>query len=79
MVARAADLMGVEHIGIGSDLCQGQPGQRRRMDAQRALDPDPGLWRREREGTPGSRRSPSWFRDNRDFGQYRRRAAPRGF
>jgi len=25
MVARTADLMGVEHIGIGSDLCQNQP------------------------------------------------------
>jgi len=25
MAARTADLMGIEHIGIGSDLCQGQP------------------------------------------------------
>jgi hypothetical protein len=25
MVARTADLMGVEHIGIGTDLCQAQP------------------------------------------------------
>ena len=27
MVARTADLMGVDHIGIGTDLCQQQPLQ----------------------------------------------------
>ena len=25
MVADTAELMGIDHIGIGSDLCQGQP------------------------------------------------------
>ena len=25
MIARTADLMGIDHIGIGSDLCQDQP------------------------------------------------------
>ncbi|HCL94539.1 MAG TPA: peptidase M19, partial [Gammaproteobacteria bacterium] len=25
MVARAADRFGIEHLGIGSDLCQDQP------------------------------------------------------
>ena len=25
MVARTADLMGIDHIGLGSDLCQDQP------------------------------------------------------
>ena len=25
MAARAAELMGVEHLGLGSDLCQNQP------------------------------------------------------
>ena len=25
MIARTAELMGTDHIGIGSDLCQGQP------------------------------------------------------
>ena len=27
MVARTAELMGAEHLGIGSDLCQDQPVQ----------------------------------------------------
>ena len=25
MIARTADLMGVDHIGMGTDLCQDQP------------------------------------------------------
>ncbi len=68
MVARTADLMGVEHIGIGTDLCQDQPDSV--VDWMRA-----GRWTKSRdfgEGSadnPGFPPMPDWFRDNRDFGQ----------
>jgi microsomal dipeptidase-like Zn-dependent dipeptidase len=67
MVARAADLMGVEHLGIGSDLCQDQSdsvGEWMRV----------GRWTKQvdyGEGSasnPGFPPMPAWFRDNRDFG-----------
>ena len=68
MVARTADLMGVDHIGIGTDLCQDQPDSV--VDWMRA-----GRWTKTRdygEGSadnPGFPPLPDWFRDNRDFGQ----------
>ena len=68
MIARTADLMGMEHIGIGTDLCQDQPD--RVVDWMRA-----GRWTKARdygEGSadnPGFPPMPHWFNDNRDFGQ----------
>ncbi len=68
MVARTADLMGVAHIGIGTDLCQDQPDSV--VDWMRT-----GRWTKSRdygEGSadnPGFPPMPDWFRDNRDFGQ----------
>lgn len=66
MVARAAELMGVEHIGIGSDLCQGQPNSvvewMRNGRWTRTLDYGEGD--AESAGFPAQ---PEWFRDNRDF------------
>ncbi|MEM1046854.1 MAG: membrane dipeptidase [Pseudomonadota bacterium] len=66
MIARAADLMGPEHLGIGSDLCQDQPDSV--VNWMRV-----GRWTRQAdygEGSaenPGFPPMPSWFIDNRDF------------
>lgn len=68
MVARTADMMGVERIGIGTDLCQDQPDSV--VAWMRA-----GRWTKTGdfgEGSadnPGFPPMPAWFRDNRDFGQ----------
>jgi microsomal dipeptidase-like Zn-dependent dipeptidase len=66
MVARAADLMGVEHIGIGSDLCQGHPDSvvewMRNGRWTKTLDYGEGS--KNKAGFPAQ---PDWFRDNRDF------------
>ena len=59
--------MGVEHLGIGSDLCQDQPDSV--VEWMRV-----GRWTKEidyGEGTAaaaGFPDMPDWFRDNRDFG-----------
>ena len=66
MVARSAELMGVAHIGLGSDLCQDQPDSV--VEWMRV-----GRWTKEvdyGEGTAanaGFPPQPPWFRDNRDF------------
>ena len=67
MIARTADQFGVEHLGIGSDLCQDQPdGVVEWMRTGRwTKDIDYG------EGSasaPGFPDVPEWFQDNRDFG-----------
>jgi microsomal dipeptidase-like Zn-dependent dipeptidase len=67
MAARAADLMGVDHIGIGSDLCQDQPDSVVQWMRN-------GTWTRSLDFGEGSKQAagfpeqPEWFRDNRDFG-----------
>ena len=66
MIADTADLMGVDHIGIGSDLCQNQPDSV--VEWMRV-----GRWSKEAdygEGSadnPGFPPQPSWFGDNTDF------------
>jgi len=66
MIASTADLMGIGHIGIGSDLCQNQPDSV--VEWMRN-----GTWTKERDfgegsaGSAGFPDQPSWFRDNRDF------------
>lgn len=66
MVARTADLTGVEHVGLGSDLCQDQP------DSVVAWMRN-GRWSKQTDYGEGSAaqagfpRQPAWFRDNRDF------------
>lgn len=68
MVARTADLMGIERIGIGTDLCQDQPDSV--VEWMRS-----GRWTKTvdfGEGSadaPGFPPMPEWFNDNRDFGQ----------
>lgn len=67
MVARAADAFGISQLGIGSDLCQDQPDSV--VEWMRT-----GRWSKEidfGEGSaaaPGFPTMPSWFQDNRDFG-----------
>ena len=76
MVARLADLIGVDHIGIGSDLCQDQPdsvvawmrnGRWTKSDASIGL------------GAAVFPPQPDWFRDNRDFGKIRAGLLAQGF
>jgi len=66
MIAKTADLIGVENIGIGSDLCQNQPDNI--VEWMRN-----GTWTIEKdfgEGSveiPGFPKQPNWFRSNLDF------------
>ena len=66
MIADTADDMGIDHIGIGSDLCQDQPDSV--VEWMRN-----GRWTREKDFGEGSKASPgfpdqpAWFKDNRDF------------
>jgi microsomal dipeptidase-like Zn-dependent dipeptidase len=67
MIAETADRFGVDHLGIGSDLCQDQPDSV--VEWMRV-----GRWTKDidyGEGSasaPGFPQMPDWFRDNRDFG-----------
>ena len=78
MIARAAETFGVDHFGIGSDLCQDQPDSI--VEWMRT-----GRWTKEidyGEGSasaPGFPPQPAWFRDNRDFGNIREGLARTGF
>ena len=67
MVARAADLMGVVHIGIGRDLCQDQPDSVVEwMRVGRCTkDIDYGEGSASDAGFPAM---PPWFGGNLDFG-----------
>ena len=68
MIARTADLMGPERLGIGTDLCQDQPDSI--VEWMRS-----GRWTKDvdyGEGSaaaPGFPPMPDWFADNRDFGR----------
>jgi len=59
-------MIGVDHVGIGSDLCQDQPDSV--VDWMRN-----GRWSKTSDYGEGSRSAagfpsqPAWFRDNRDF------------
>ena len=66
MIARTAELMGIDHIGIGSDLCQDQPDSV--VEWMRV-----GRWTKQIDYGEGSATNagfpaqPEWFKDNRDF------------
>ena len=76
MVADLANLIGADHIGIGSDLCQDQPDS--------VVE-----WMRNGRWTKGQTNiglgkavfpaQPEWFRDNRNFPTIRAGLAARGF
>jgi len=67
MIAATAELMGVDHIGLGSDLCQDQPDSV--VEWMRV-----GRWTKKIDygegsaGNAGFPPMPDWFTDNRDFG-----------
>lgn len=67
MIADTVELMGIDHVGIGSDLCQDQPDSVVTWMRN-------GRWTKTTdfgEGSadnPGFPPMPSWFNDNRDFG-----------
>ena len=66
MVARTAEIMGVDHIGLGSDLCQDHSDSV--VEWMRA-----GRWTKKIDYGEGSASNtgfpamPEWFNDNRDF------------
>ncbi len=66
MIANTADLMGIDHIGIGTDLCQDQPNSI--VEWMRT-----GRWTKKIDYGEGSASDagfpvmPDWFHDNRDF------------
>jgi microsomal dipeptidase-like Zn-dependent dipeptidase len=78
MVADTADLMGIDHIGIGTDLCQEQPLSV--LEWMRN-----GRWSKEMDYGEGSKanadwpRPLSWFRDSRDFPNITKGLQNRGF
>jgi microsomal dipeptidase-like Zn-dependent dipeptidase len=71
MVASTAELIGIDHIGIGSDLCQDQPDSVVTWMRN-------GRWTRQTDfgegsaAAPGFPAQPTWFEDNRDFPNIRR-------
>nr|WP_176330182.1 dipeptidase [Oceanospirillum sanctuarii] len=78
MVASTADLMGVDYIGIGTDLCQDQPLSI--LEWMRN-----GRWSKQMDYGEGSKsnadwpRPLSWFRDSRDFPNLTAGLLNRGF
>jgi membrane dipeptidase len=66
MVARTADMVGVAHIGMGTDLCQDQPDTvvewMRKGRYTKETDYGEGS-----PSNPGFPNMPAWFQDNRDF------------
>jgi microsomal dipeptidase-like Zn-dependent dipeptidase len=78
MAARTAEMIGVEHIGIGSDLCQDQPDSV--VEWMRT-----GRWSKSVDYGEGSKDAagfppqPEWFRDNRDFPNLEKGLAAIGF
>ncbi|RKD84197.1 MULTISPECIES: membrane dipeptidase [Kushneria] len=78
MIARTADLMGIEHIGIGTDLCQEQPVSvlewMRNGRWSKAMDYGEG--NQNNAGWPAPL---TWLRDNRDFPNLIQGLRQRGF
>ena len=71
MICRTAELMGIDQIGIGSDLCQDQPDSV--VEWMRV-----GRWTKSTDfgegsaAAPGFPDMPDWFGDNRHFGSVAR-------
>ena len=78
MIADTVDMIGIECIGIGSDLCQDQPDSI--VEWMRN-----GRWTKEKdfgEGTsenPGFPTQPKWFKNNTDFKNIRTGLSDFGF
>ncbi|PVA11108.1 peptidase M19 [Pelagivirga sediminicola] len=78
MIARAAEQFGVQHFGIGTDLCQDQPDSvvewMRTGRWTKSIDYGEGS-----AAAPGFPAQPEWFKDNRDFGNFERGLREIGF
>ena len=67
MIASTVDKFGIDHLGIGTDLCQDQPDSV--VEWMRV-----GRWTKDMDYGEGSATNagfpemPAWFKDNRDFG-----------
>ena len=78
MIADTVDLMGINSIGIGTDLCQNQPDSV--VEWMRN-----GTWTNDRDYGEGSASfagfpdQPEWFRDNRDFANIESGLLSKGF
>ena len=78
MIADTAELMGIDHIGFGSDLCQDQPDSV--VEWMRV-----GRWTKKIDYGEGSAQNagfppmPTWFQDNRDWGNILKGLADIGF
>ena len=78
MIADTANLMGINGIGIGTDLCQNQPDSV--VEWMRN-----GTWTNDRDYGEGSASfagfpdQPEWFRDNRDFANIESGLLSKGF
>lgn len=74
MAARAADIMGAQHLGIGSDLCLGH------SDSIIAWMRN-GIWRKpQKDDSPAVLPpQPEWFRSAADFGRLREGLCASGF
>ncbi|WP_286974537.1 membrane dipeptidase [Pseudomonas sp.] len=78
MVAQTADLMGIDHIGIGTDLCQNQP--QAVLEWMRS-----GRWSKQVDYGEGSASNADWpkplgwFGDSRDFPNITQGLLKRGF
>lgn len=78
MIADTAEEFGADRLGIGSDLCQDQPDSV--VEWMRT-----GRWSKEIDYGEGSAAAagfppmPSWFQDNRDFGNIERGLRATGF
>ena len=78
MIADTVELMGIDHIGFGSDLCQDQPDSV--VEWMRV-----GRWTKKIDYGEGSAQNagfppmPSWFQDNRDWGNILKGLAEVGF
>ena len=66
MIARTAELIGIDHVGFGSDLCQDQPDSvvSWMRNGTWSRDIDYGEGSAAAQGFP---RQPDWFQDNRGF------------
>jgi len=73
MVARTAETIGVANLGLGTDLCQGQPDEVLQWMRW-------GRWTKERPAEPVAfPRQPEWFQSNRDFDNIAKGLAAVGF
>jgi microsomal dipeptidase-like Zn-dependent dipeptidase len=78
MVANTAELMGVDHIGIGSDLCQGQPDSvvEWMRNGRWSKSTDYGEGSASQAGFPAQ---PDWFADSTHYVNIERGLGAKGF